>query len=382
MNKVFTPMNYKAHLRETYEIYRKNFSSLLAIVVIGEGPILLLGSISGKIESPTLLLAVGLLGICWLIVAWPLIIGALIHAVSEQFLRKTISVSRSYNFAWKRIATLIGSTFLAILAFVGIVIILFGLFAAISFVTEKKTWGYLPVILGFLIIYFIVNWSFIWEAALLEGLSSKGAVSRSFALVKGNWWRVLGTMFLLGIIISPINAILGKIPGIGEIIGGILTTPFFVVGHILLYYDLRLRKEGYNVETLAGELNIKPDLRFTKVWEDLSNEAFTLYQQGQFPEAAKRLQEALKAAEDALGPDHLDVATILRNLAGISEAQGKYADAEPFYGRLLKIKEKEFGSDHPDVAAIYENMAELYRQIGKEDEANKLEARARKIRSK
>ena len=278
MNKVFTPMNYKAHLRETYEIYRKNFSSLLAIVVIGEGPILLLGSISGKIESPTLLLAVGLLGICWLIVAWPLIIGALIHAVSEQFLRQTISVSRSYNFAWKRIATLIGSTFLAILAFVGIVIILFGLFAAISFVTEKKTWGYLPVILGFLIIYFIVNWSFIWEAALLEGLSSKGAVSRSFALVKGNWWRVLGTMFLLGIIISPINAILGKIPGIGEIIGGILTTPFFVVGHILLYYDLRLRKEGYNVETIAGELNIKPDLRFTKLWEDLSNEAFNLYQ--------------------------------------------------------------------------------------------------------
>ena len=216
----------------------------------------------------------------------------------------------------------------------------------------------------------------------MEGLSSKATVLRSLALVKGNWWRVWGMMFVLSIIISPINAILGKIPGIGPIIGGILTTPFFVVGHVLLYYDLRLRKEGYNVETLAGELNIKPDLRFTKVWEDLSKKAFTLYQQGQFSEAAKSLQEALKSAEDALGPEHLDVATILNNLAGLSEAQGKYADAEPFYRRLLKIKEKTLGPDHPDVAVTCENMAELYRQIGKEDEAKKLEARARKIRSK
>ncbi len=192
---------------------------------------------------------------------------------------------------------------------------------------------------------------------------------------------VLNMMFVLGIIISPINAILGKIPGIGEIIGGILTTPFFVVGHTLLYYDLRLRKEGYNFETLAGELNTESDLRFTKVWDDFSNEAFTLFQQGQFPEATKRLQEALKAAKDALGPEHLEVAAILRNLAGLSEAQGKYADAEPFYKRLLKINEKALGSDHPDVAVICENMAELYKQIGNDGEAKKFEARAKKIRS-
>jgi tetratricopeptide (TPR) repeat protein len=382
MNKIFAPLNFKAHLTETFKIYRNNFSSLLTIVVIGEGPFLLLGSISGKIESTTLLIVVSLIALCCLILAGPLMIGALIHAVSAQYIRQTISIGRSYNYAWKRLSTLIGSTLLAILAFVAIVILLFGLFRVISFFTGQKTSGYLPLILFFLINYFLVSWSFIWEAALLEGLSSKAAVSRSFALVKGNWWRIWGMLFVLSIIISPINAILGQIPGIGQIIGGILTTPFFVVGHILLYYDLRLRKEGYNVETLAGELNIKPDLRSTKVWEDLSNEAFTLYKQGQFPEATKRLQEALKASEDALGPEHLDVATILSNLAGLSEAQGNYADAEPYYIRLLNIKEKALGSDHPDVAATCENMAELYRQIGKKDEAIKLDARARKICSK
>jgi hypothetical protein len=392
MNKVFGPKNLKAILRETYEIYRKNFSRLLTIVAIVLGPIFLLEIISIQIESSSLFIAVSLIVLCCIIVAYPLMMGALIHAVSEQYLRQTIGIGRAYRFARGRLGALIGSTIIAVLAAVGIWLISVGLVLSIVFLIGKigtflpsnggGVMGFFPLITFCVVIYFIVRWLFISEAASLEGLSSKAALSRSSALVKGNWWRILGIMFVLSILISPIIIILGIIPLIGKIIGAILTTPFIVVGRILLYYDLRLRKEGYNVETLSGELNIESDLRFTKVWDDLSNEAFTLFQQGQFPEAAKRLQEALKAAEDTLGPEHLDVATILRNLAGLSEAQGKYADAETFYIRLLKIEEKALGQDHPDVAVTCENMAELYRQIGKEDEANKLETRAKKIRSK
>ena len=164
--------------------------------------------------------------------------------------------------------------------------------------------------------------------------------------------------------------------------GSILSTPFLVIGHILLYYDLRLRKDGVSVETIAGELNIEPGLRIKNVWEDFSNEAFTLYQQGQFLEAAQKLQDALKAAELSLGSEHIDVAAILRNLAGLFEAQGKYAEAEPFYKRELKIREKVLGPDHPDVATVCENMAKCYRNMGKKDEAEVLEARAKQIQSK
>jgi hypothetical protein len=223
-------------------------------------------------------------------------IGALIHAVSEQFFRQTISISLSYNFAWKRLSTLIGSTILVILAFGGIAIITLGFAVAVSFLLGSMgiNIGYIiPVILMFLIFYFVISGAFVWEVALLEGLSSKAAVSRSFTLVKKDWWWISGRMLVLGIIISLVNAILGRIPGIGEITGSILSTPFLVIGHILIYYDLRLRKEGYSVETLSEELNIKSDLKITKVWEDLSNEAFTFYEQGKFPEAERRLQEAL-----------------------------------------------------------------------------------------
>jgi hypothetical protein len=385
MKKVFGPMNFKAHLRETCEIYRKNFSSLIAIAAIGEAPIFLMGSIGGKIESTDVSIAVGFLFLCCVIVAGPLMIGALIHAVSEQFFWQTINIGLSYYFAWKRLSTLIGSTILVILAFGGIAIITLGLAVAISFLLGSMgiNIGYIiPVILMFLVFYFIISGAFVWEVALLEGLSSKAAVSRSYTLVKKNWWWISGRMFVLGIIISLVNAILGRIPGIGEIIGSILSTPFLVIGHILIYYDLRLRKEGYSVETLSEELNIKSDLKITKVWEDLSNEASTFYEQGKFPEADRRLQEALKAAEFALGPEHLEVSKILRNLAELFEAQGKYTEAEPLYKRVLNIREKALGPDHPDVANICENMGKCYRNMGKKGEAAKLEVRARQIRSK
>jgi tetratricopeptide (TPR) repeat protein len=75
------------------------------------------------------------------------------------------------------------------------------------------------------------------------------------------------------------------------------------------------------------------------------------------------------------------VATSLNNLALVYQAQGRYADAEPLYERALAIKEEALGPDHPEVAVTCENMAELYRQIGKEGKAEKSEERARKIRS-
>ncbi len=84
----------------------------------------------------------------------------------------------------------------------------------------------------------------------------------------------------------------------------------------------------------------------------------------------------------ALGPDHPDVATTLRNLAALYKAQGKYAEAEPLYKRALAIWEKAMGPDHPQVALVLENMAELYKETGRLDEAKRLEERAKAIRSR
>ena len=106
-------------------------------------------------------------------------------------------------------------------------------------------------------IYFGITWVFVWQVALLEGCGPRAALSRSSALVKESWWRVLGIMLLFGLIAGAISGVLGMIPVLGSIVGAILSALVAIIGSTVLYYDLRVRKEGYSLEVLAGELGVE-----------------------------------------------------------------------------------------------------------------------------
>ncbi len=86
--------------------------------------------------------------------------------------------------------------------------------------------------------------------------------------------------------------------------------------------------------------------------------------------------------QEALGPEHPDVATSLNNLAALYQAQGRYAEAETLYERSLAIREKALGPEHPDVAQSLENYAALLRGTARADEAERMETRAKAIRAK
>jgi hypothetical protein len=66
----------------------------------------------------------------------------------------------------------------------------------------------------------------------------------------------------------------------------------------------------YTVSTFAQE----------RSWSELNAEALALYQQGRYPEAAKAAKELLTVVEKAFGPDDPRMATLLNNLAAISQA--------------------------------------------------------------
>jgi CHAT domain-containing protein len=87
-----------------------------------------------------------------------------------------------------------------------------------------------------------------------------------------------------------------------------------------------------------------------------------LYRSGsRYADAEPLYKRSLAIREKALGPDHLDVANSLNNLALLYQTQGgRYADAEALYQRTLAIFEKALGPDHPDVATSLNNLALLY----------------------
>ena len=92
-------------------------------------------------------------------------------------------------------------------------------------------------------------------------------------------------------------------------------------------------------------------------WDTLNQEVLRLYRAGKYERAIIVAQEALKVAEDNVGPNHPDVATSLNNLAELYKTQGHYAKAEPLYKRALSIKEKALGPNHPNVATSLNNLA-------------------------
>ena len=85
-------------------------------------------------------------------------------------------------------------------------------------------------------------------------------------------------------------------------------------------------------------------------WDILKLQALELYRKGQYDRAVDVTKKALEVAEENVGPDHPDVASILNNLAAFYETQGQYAQAEPLYKRALAIRWKTLGPDHPAVA--------------------------------
>jgi len=116
-------------------------------------------------------------------------------------------------------------------------------------------------------------------------------------------------------------------------------------------------------------------------WKTLDAEARSLCKQGQYDRAIETAKKALEVAENAWGPDHLDVAASLNNLAMMYMIQGQYAQAEPLYKRSLAIWEKALGPDHPLVADSLENLAALYKATNRPEEAEALKKRAEAIRA-
>ncbi len=118
-----------------------------------------------------------------------------------------------------------------------------------------------------------------------------------------------------------------------------------------------------------------------KGWEALNATGVEAYQRGDYTDAEKQWDAALKAAEE-FGSEDPRLATSLSNLAGLYYAQSRYAEAEPLLKRSLAIDEKAFGPEHPNVAQSLENYADLLQKMGRGNEATDLETRAKAIRAK
>ena len=101
----------------------------------------------------------------------------------------------------------------------------------------------------------------------------------------------------------------------------------------------------------------------------LNLRAIDLYQRGDFAEAERLIRLSLDIREEALGPDHPEVATSLNNLAELQASLARFLEAETLCKRALSIRERVLGPAHPDVAASINNLGGLYFRQSRYEEA-------------
>jgi hypothetical protein len=124
----------------------------------------------------------------------------------------------------------------------------------------------LPVSIGFMLLlipglYLLARWFAMPQAVVLEDHGPIGALGRSWALSSGHVRHIVNTMglvILLQIAISYGGGFLSLLlPGqVLRLLLGVLIScvvqPLIGIVATLLYYDIRIRREGFDIEYLAA----------------------------------------------------------------------------------------------------------------------------------
>ena len=215
--------------------------------------------------------------------------GLLIVAVSRAVLGRLPTPGEAWERTKDRVLALIGQTLLlslingAIIAIVSAASMAMGyviISTAVSDSGEDVGPGlfilflmlllFLVIATGVAIAFIAVRLSVAPAALVLENIGVIEGIKRSWALTRGNFWKVLGTLFLAGLITSIIS---GAISGATGVVGSgfaviapemyaffmalitfitavlsALVLPFNASVTALIYVDLRMRNEGLDVE--------------------------------------------------------------------------------------------------------------------------------------
>jgi hypothetical protein len=220
--------------------------------------------------------------------------GAATFAVSEVHLGRTTTVRRAYEWMRDRLWRLVLTFFAIFLRMMGVGILLVG--ALVGIVSGGAVFrsnlilavagialGILGVIAaGVLWVVLALRYSLAASALLLENVKPGEAIRRSVFLARGNLGKIFLLLVLMTMLTWTASAILqgpflvaamvfaiknqGVVPfwlnlptvlagGIGQA----LTAPLVMIGLVLLYYDARVRKEGFDLQLIMDSLDQRKD---------------------------------------------------------------------------------------------------------------------------
>jgi len=165
----------------------------------------------------------------------PVVNAAITHAIGSVCLGYPVSFGESFQVGIQLFVKLIGTAILSTLA-IAVGLLLF-------------------VIPG---IYLMFALMLVYQVIVLERIAGVAALKRSRELTQGNLLRVFG-VYVVGLLISVVlsagvTLALTAVPALahfGNAVVQAAMTAFLSAAYVLLYFDLRCRKEAFDIEHLT-----------------------------------------------------------------------------------------------------------------------------------
>ena len=250
---VLRPLSVGEILDTSFGLYRQHFVALATIVMISTGAPLLLNlyiqSAGGLMANP-ILAAVYLMAY---IALSSLGAAATVFLISEGYLGRDLTAGGALSRATPLLGTLIVYSILfALVVFIGLLLLIVpGIILACGLVLAT------PVIV------------------LESGASATGALSRSWSLTQGSRLRMFGLLLVFALLVYiPVIALsivaANMVPGaitagdgssapmlVFTALMGVVQMVIYPLLYCILtvtYYDMRVRKEGFDLEMLASSL--------------------------------------------------------------------------------------------------------------------------------
>ena len=291
------PMGVSEILDTTFSLYRKHFLLFLGIITVYFLGSLVTYSLESFLQDTDLKnLIANHANMPFVLVS----MGGVIIATAAILLEKHITSTDALKQALRRFWHLLGGYLLWVtILVIPLIVTLLFLSSSIIRGIFSSSVLFIPLVFAPFVIYFAVRWGFVFEILLLEKTNVQNAFKRSSELVRGTWWRVFGMLILILLLSVAILYIfeisLGMIFILTKMAGGtgfkeliqwsvmeadlgssnllfyaIMTCtdlilsafifPIWVIGVTLLYFDQRIRKEGFDITIQAdNSITNKPE---------------------------------------------------------------------------------------------------------------------------
>ena len=260
-------MSFGDILDGAFKLYRANLGTIVTVVLVFALPVQLVASLASRnvlgghsiidvLNDPTVadtsrgngqLLLQGLAALAaWLV--GPFVAGAIAKIVASSYLGHEITAGEAIRASLRRF---------------------FPLLVAAIFVKLAEAVGLIGCGVG--AVFVMPLWVVVAPAIVVEELGPFAGMGRSYRLTTKRYWPVLGVALLAGLLTYLIGQTLSTVPSVVALLVGykwgfplvalagilaeLVRSPLTAIVATLIYFDLRIRTEAFDLQVMAAEMS-------------------------------------------------------------------------------------------------------------------------------